>query len=113
MDFKNLFKNKFFLIGLVLTVLIFVCVLLARVSGVFYIITCFLAAALCFLVGVFYFLKAREVKADNTSDLIPLSTEDREKVNRQKKVGNVNNILKVLLFVGAGIVFIVFGFQMM
>ncbi|MBQ2863884.1 MAG: hypothetical protein IJE91_00280 [Clostridia bacterium] len=111
-DFKKLFKNKFFLIGLVLTILIFVCVALARLSMVFYVITCFLGAALCFMLAVYYVLKTREVKSDNKADLIPLTHEEREKVNRHKRFGNMNNVLKVILFACAGVAFIVFGIKM-
>ena len=111
-DFKKLFKNKYFLIGLALAVAAGLCVVLAEYGLVFYILACFLVAALCALLAVYYVMRAREVKRDNKLDLVPLSNEDRERLNRQKKFGNMSNILRLIFFAGAAISFIVFGFKL-
>ena len=111
-DFKKLFKNKYFLIGLALAVAACLCVALAEYGLVFYILACFFAAAFCGLVCVYFFMKAREVKHDNKLDLVPLSHEDRERLNRQKKFGNMSNILRLIFFAGAAIGFIIYGFKL-
>ena len=64
------------------------------------------------MLAVYYVLKTRGVKSDNKADLIPLTHEEREKVNRHKRFGNMNNVLKVILFACAGVAFMVFGIKM-
>ncbi len=111
-DFRKMLKNKYFLIGLVLTVLIFISVALSGLSSVFFVVTCFLAAALCALLVVYYFMKFKEAKSDNRLDLVPLTKEEKDSVLRSKRFGNMYNILKVILFAFATVAFIVFGIKL-
>ena len=52
MDFKKLFKNIYFIIGLCLAVLVVITASLTQVNKAFFLISCLLGGALCVDVGV-------------------------------------------------------------
>lgn len=110
MNFKNLLKNKFFIISICLLVLIIVSASLTRVSAVFFMITCFLACALCIVVGTKFVFDVVKLKKDETSSLLPLTEEQKEKVNKNKKFEKANLIIRIIVFYCFAILFFVLAF---
>ncbi|HBP43152.1 MAG TPA: hypothetical protein DD621_00455 [Clostridiales bacterium] len=111
MDLKAIFKNKFVIIGLALTVLIVISGLLSTVNLVFYRITCILCALLCIDIGIGVIFRIKKIKSDDQSQLLPLTEQDKEYVSRKRKSEIFNNVLIIIMFFCASIVFITFAFK--
>lgn len=105
MDFKKLFKNKYFITICILIVLICIFASLTKVSDIFYIITYLLCSGLCVVVGVKNILNYKNAKNDNTAELLPLNQTQRELFDHSKKSECVGYIVKTIMFFAFGIVF--------
>lgn len=113
MDFKKLFKNIYFIIGLCLAVLVVITASLTQVNKVFFLISCLLGGALCVDVGVWAVNKIVVMDSSDESELLPLTEQEKQYLKRSKRMKKVNNIMLAVLFFCSAIIFVVMGFRTM
>ena len=106
MDLKSFFKNKFQIAAIILLVAAIVFALLMEVSSVFYYLTCGFAAVLCWVESAYFFVKYKNQKHDSQLDLLPLTPEQRMGLEKQNKYNKANILIKAIMLVLAGIVFV-------
>lgn len=106
MDFKKLLKSKYFTTICALVLLIVVFASLVQISNVFYILACITASALCIVVGVRSVLNYKNCKNNNEAELLPLTQEEKEMVNRRKRNTNANHMIKAIMFFIFAVVFL-------
>ena len=56
-------------------------------------------------------IKIKKIKSDDQSQLLPLTEQDKEYVSRKRKSEIFNNVLIIIMFFCASIVFITFAFK--
>lgn len=113
MDFKKLFKNIYFIIGLCLSVLVVITASLTQVNKVFFLISCLFGGALCVDVGVWAVNKIVVMDSSDESELLPLTEQEKQYLKRSKRMKKVNNIMLAVLFFCSAIIFVVMGFRTM
>ena len=106
MGFKNFLKNKFQIVAMCVLVLLIVSSILTRVSGVFLYSTCILGALLCWVESAYFFVKVKQLKNGGHEDLLPLTPEQRAMFEKQNKSKKTNTIIKAVMLMLAGVVFV-------
>lgn len=106
MDLKSFFKNKFQIVAMILLAFVITFACLMEVSSVFYYLTCGFAAVLCWVESAYFFVKFKNKKHDSQLDLLPLTPEQKMGIEKQNKYNRANILIKAIMLVLAGIVFV-------